>query len=166
MQELLNDFSIGLFVWQSVLFIALIFLLRKFAWKPVLSAIDEREEGIRGALEAAENAKKEMAELNADNDRILAETRVERDTIRKEAREIKDGIIAEAKASATVEADKVIEAAREQIQNEKMSAITELKNQVATLSIDIAERILKSELKDNAKQKELVDKVLKESDLN
>jgi F-type H+-transporting ATPase subunit b len=166
MQELFNDFSIGLFVWQSVLFLTLIFLLRKFAWKPILSAIDEREDGIKGALEAAENAKKEMQALNADNDRILAEARVERDSILKEAREIKDGIIAEAKGQATVEADKVIGSAREQIQNEKMSAIMELKNQVANLSIQIAEKILKGELADNAKQKELVDKVLKDSDLN
>jgi F-type H+-transporting ATPase subunit b len=166
MEKLIGEFSVGLFFWQSLLFIILVLLLKKYAWGPILKAIDDREEGIRAALEAADNAKKEMAELNADNDRILAEARVERDTILKEAREIKDGIIAEAKISATTEADKVIEAAREQIQNEKMSAITELKNQVATLSIDIAERILKSELKDNAKQKELVDKVLKESDLN
>lgn len=166
MEKLISEFSVGLFFWQSLLFIILVLLLKKYAWGPILKAIDDREEGIREALEASENAKKEMAALNADNDRILAAARVERDNILKEAREIKDGIITEAKANATVEADKVIEAAREQIQNEKMSAITELKNQVATLSIEIAERVLKSELKDNTKQKELVDKVLKGSELN
>ena len=92
--DLFNDFSIGLFVWQTVLFLALLFLLRKYAWKPILGAVEEREEGIKGALEAADNAKKEMEALNADNERILREARAERDAILKEAREIKDGIIA------------------------------------------------------------------------
>ena len=164
--DLFNDFSIGLFVWQTVLFLALLFLLRKYAWKPILSAVEEREEGIKSALDAADNAKKEMEALNADNERILLEAKAERDAILKEAREIKDGIIAEAKAQATVEADKVMSSAREQINNEKMAAITELKNQVADLSIDIAEKILKSELKDNTKQKEIVKNALKEAALS
>jgi F-type H+-transporting ATPase subunit b len=164
--DLFNDFSIGLFVWQTVLFLALLFLLRKYAWKPILSAVEEREEGIKSALDAADNAKKEMEALNADNERILREAKAERDAILKEAREIKDGIIAEAKAQATVEADKVMSSAREQINNEKMAAITELKNQVADLSIDIAEKILKSELKDNTKQKEMVKNALKEAALS
>ena len=164
--DLFNDFSIGLFVWQTVLFLALLFLLRKYAWKPILSAVEEREEGIKSALDAADNAKKEMEALNADNERILREAKAERDAILKEAREIKDGIIAEAKAQATVEADKVMSAAREQINNEKIAAITELKNQVADLSIDIAEKILKSELKDNTKQKEMVNNALKEAALS
>jgi len=155
-----------LFVWQTVLFLALLFLLRKYAWKPILSAVEEREEGIKSALDAADNAKKEMEALNADNERILREAKAERDAILKEAREIKDGIIAEAKAQATVEADKVMSSAREQINNEKMAAITELKNQVADLSIDIAEKILKSELKDNTKQKEMVKNALKEAALS
>ena len=164
--DLFNDFSIGLFVWQTVLFLALLFLLRKYAWKPILSAVEEREEGIKSALDAADNAKKEMEALNADNERILLEAKAERDAILKEAREIKDGIIAEAKAQATVEADKVMSSAREQINNEKMAAITELKNQVADLSIDIAEKILKSELKDDSKQKEIVNNALKEAALS
>jgi F-type H+-transporting ATPase subunit b len=164
--DLFNDFSIGLFVWQTVLFLALLFLLRKYAWKPILSAVEEREEGIKSALDAADNAKKEMEALNADNERILREAKAERDAILKEAREIKDGIIAEAKAQATVGADKVMSSAREQINNEKMAAITELKNQVADLSIDIAEKILKSELKDNTKQKEIVKNALKEAALS
>lgn len=164
--DLFNDFSIGLFVWQTVLFLALLFLLRKYAWKPILSAVEEREEGIKSALDAADNAKNEMEALNADNERILREAKAERDAILKEAREIKDGIIAEAKAQATVEADKVMSSAREQINNEKMAAITELKNQVADLSIDIAEKILKSELKDNTKQKEIVKNALKEAALS
>lgn len=164
--DLFNDFSIGLFVWQTVLFLALLFLLRKYAWKPILSAVEEREEGIKSALDAADNAKKEMEALNADNERILREAKAERDSILKEAREIKDTIIAEAKTQATEEADKVMASAREQINNEKMAAITELKNQVADLSIDIAEKILKSELKDDNKQKEIVNNALKEAALS
>ena len=164
--DLFNDFSIGLFVWQTVLFLALLFLLRKYAWKPILSAVEEREEGIKNALEAADNAKKEMETLNADNERILLEAKAERDSILKEAREIKETIIAEAKTQATEEADKVLASAREQIINEKLAAITELKNQVADLSIDIAEKVLKSELKDGDKQKELVNKALKEAALS
>ena len=164
--DLFNDFSIGLFVWQTVLFLALLFLLRKYAWKPILSAVEEREEGIKNALEAADNAKKKMEVLNADNERILREAKAERDNILKEAREIKETIITEAKTQATEEADRVLASAREQINNEKLAAITELKNQVADLSIDIAEKVLRSELKDPEKQKELVNKALKEAALS
>ena len=166
MENLVGDFSLGLFIWQTVLFITLLFLLRKYAWKPILNAVDEREEGIKNALDAADNAKKEMEALNADNDRILREAKAQRDAILKEAREIKDGIVADAKAQATAEADKVMASAREQINNEKMAAITELKNQVADLSIDIAEKVLKSELKDADKQKDMVNKALKEAALS
>ena len=164
--DLFNDFSIGLFVWQTVLFLALLFLLRKYAWKPILTAVEEREEGIKSALDAADNAKKEMEALNADNEKILREAKAERDSILKEARELKDGIIAEAKTQASEEADKVIASAREQINNEKMAAITELKNQVASLSVDIAEKILKSELKDDNKQKEMVNSALEEASID
>ena len=164
--DLFNDFSIGLFVWQSVLFLALLFLLRKYAWKPILSAVEEREEGIKNALDAAENAKQEMQALNADNERILQEAKAERDAILKDAREMKDTIIAEAKAQATAEADKVMTSAREQLNNEKMAAMTDLKNQVASLSIDIAEKILKSELTKDQNQKEMMDKALEEATAN
>jgi len=166
METLINDFSIGLFIWQTVLFLTLLFLLRKYAWKPILGAVEEREEGIKSALEAADNAKKEMEALNADNELILREAKAERDAILKEAREIKDVIIAEAKTQATEEADKVMASAREQINNEKMAAITELKNQVASLSVDIAEKILKSELKDDNKQKEMVNSALEEASID
>ena len=164
--DLFNDFSVGLFVWQTVLFLALLFLLRKYAWKPILGAVEEREEGIKNALEAADNAKKDMETLKADNERILREAKAERDSILKEAREIKETIITEAKTQASEEADKVLASAREQINNEKLAAITELKNQVADLSIDIAEKVLKSELKDADKQKELVNNALKEAALS
>lgn len=166
MDKLLNEFSAGLFMWQTLLFVILIFILKKFAWKPILSAVEEREEGIKNALESAEKAKADMQALNADNERILAEAKGERDSLLKEAREMKDKIINEAKEQANTEADKILLSAKEQINNEKMKAITELKNQVADMSIDIAEKILKSELSDNNKQKELVAKALESNELN
>jgi len=166
MDKLINDFSVGLFFWQSVLFIALILLLKKFAWGPILTAVEEREEGIKSALDSAEKAKEEMQALNADNERILAEARIERDILLKEAREMKDKIVSEAKDQANTEADKILLSAKEQINNEKLKAITELKNQVADMSIDIAEKILRSELSDVNKQKELVAQVLKSNELN
>ena len=166
MEKLINDFSVGLFFWQSLLFIALILLLKKFAWGPILTAVEEREDGIKDALEAAEKAKAEMQALNADNERILAEARIERDALLKEAREIKDGIINDAKELANTEADKILTTAKDQINNEKMKAMTELKNTVATLSIDIAEKVLRSELTDKKKQEDLVANALKETELN
>ena len=166
MEKLINDFSVGLFFWQSLLFIALILLLKKFAWGPILSAVEDREEGIKEALKLAEKAKEEMQALNADNERILAEARIERDILLKEAREMKDKIVSEAKDQANTEADKILLSAKEQINNEKLKAITELKNQVADMSIDIAEKILRSELSDVNKQKELVAQVLKSNELN
>ncbi|MDP7567712.1 MAG: F0F1 ATP synthase subunit B [Flavobacteriales bacterium] len=166
MDKLINDFSVGLFFWQSLLFIALILLLKKFAWGPILTAVEEREEGIRSALDSAEKAKSELENLNADNERILAEARIERDVLLKEAREIKDKIVNDAKEQANSEADKILTSAKEQINNEKLKAITELKNSVAELSIDIAEKVLRSELADKAKQEALVSSALKESELN
>lgn len=166
MDKLINDFSVGLFFWQSLLFIALILLLKKFAWGPILTAVEEREDGIKDALEAAEKAKAEMQALNADNERILAEARIERDALLKEAREIKDGIVSDAKELANTEADKILTTAKDQINNEKMKAMTELKNTVATLSIDIAEKVLRSELSDKKKQEDLVANALKETELN
>ena len=166
MDKLINDFSVGLFFWQSLLFIALILLLKKFAWGPILTAVEEREDGIKDALEAAEKAKAEMQALNADNERILAEARIERDALLKEAREIKDGIVSDAKELANTEADKILSTAKHQINNEKIKAMTELKNTVATLSIDIAEKVLRSELSDKKKQEDLVANALKETELN
>ena len=166
MEKLLNDFSLGLFVWQTLLFIILVFFLRKYAWKPILNAVEEREDGIREALESAENAKKEMENLNADNERILSEARLERDNLLKEARDMKNNIISDAKNQANVEAEKILAIAKDQINIEKMKAITDLKNSVADLSIDMATLILKSELKDPDKQKKLVSELIKESELN
>ncbi len=162
MDRLINEFSVGLFFWQMVLFVLLLFLLRKYAWKPILKAVNDREEGIMNALEEAENARKEMQNLNADNERILKEARAERDTLLKEAREMKDTIISEAKGEAQEQANKVVVQAQATIQAEKQAAITDLKNQVAKLSISIAEKVVRAELADKNKQTKLVEDMLKE----
>lgn len=162
MDKLIEQFSLGLFVWQLILFVGLVLLLKKFAWGPILKSVGEREEGIKDALDEAENARKEMQNLNADNARILKEARVERDTLLKEAREMKDSIIAEAKEEAQVQANKVVEQAQATIQSEKQAAIADLKNQVAELSINIAEKVVRGELADKSKQEKLVEDMLKE----
>tara|TARA_R110001592_G_scaffold102109_2_gene288468 strand:- start:9246 stop:9746 length:501 start_codon:yes stop_codon:yes gene_type:complete len=166
MEKLLNDFSVGLFFWQTILFVILLFLLRKYAWKPILNAVNDREESIKSALDAAEEAKREMANLKSDNEELLNKARAERDIMLKEARDVKDKIITEAKAIANAEGDKIIAAAKESINLEKLAAITELKNQVATLSIEIAEKILKEELSSADKQKTIIDNVVKDIHLN
>ena len=166
MDKLIEEFSVGLFFWQTLLFLVLVFFLRKYAWKPILNAVEERESGIKNALDSAEKAKREKESLNADNERVLSEARKERDTMLKEARDMKNKIINEAKDSANTEAEKILSLAKEQITNEKMKAITELKNSVADLSIDMATMVIKSELKDKNKQKELVTASLKETELN
>jgi F-type H+-transporting ATPase subunit b len=155
--------AIGLIFWTTVVFTLLVLLLKKFAWKPILSAVDERNQSIKNSLAQAEKARNEMSELTANNEKIIAQAKVDRDVILKEARDMKNEIISEAKDKASKEAEKLVSTAKEQILNEKMKAITELKNHVADLSIEMAEKILSSELSDVAKQKELVTKALKES---
>jgi len=166
MEKLINDFSLGLFFWQSVLFVLLLLLLRKYAWKPILNAVNDREEGIKNALAAAENAKLEMQNLQADNQKLLQEARAEREAMIKEAREMKTKIIADAKEEAKAEADKMIAQAQTAIESEKKSAIADLKNQVASLSVEIAEKVVKSELSNKDKQLELVNKMLQDATLN
>ncbi len=158
--------SIGLIFWMAVSFSIILFLLKKFAWKPILGMIKEREQSIENALAAAENAKEEMKALQSNNERILVEARAERDQLLKDAREIREKMIADAKGLATKEGERLLTIARDNIQNEKMAAITELKNLVASLSIEIAEKILKSELSSDEKQKTLVNTLLKDVNLN
>ena len=155
--------AIGLIFWTTVVFTLLVLLLKKFAWKPILSAVDERNKSIKDSLAQAEKARSEMSELTANNEKIIAQAKVDRDIILKEARDMKNEIISEAKEKANKEAEKLVSTAKEQILNEKMKAITELKNHVADLSIEMAEKILSSELSDVAKQKKLVTNALKES---
>lgn len=156
----------GLLIWMMITFLIVLLLLKKFAWKPILKMIKDREEHIDNALKSAEKAKEEMRNLQSDNEKILAQARNERDQMLKEAREMKENIVGDAKGKAKEEADKILTSAREAIQNEKMAAITELKNQVALLSVEIAEKILKRELSDENKQKELIGDLLKDTKLN
>ena len=166
MEKLINDFSFGLFIWQIIIFVGLIFLLKKFAWKPILDAVNEREEGIKNALLSADNARKEMQNLQADNQRILQEARLERDAMLKDAREIKEKMVADAKNEAQVQGQKMIEQAKAAIESEKNAAMAELKLQVSTLSLSIAEKVLKDELSNKEAQTKLVEKMLGDVKLN
>jgi len=165
MEQLLNDFSFGLFVIQTILFLALIMLLVKLAWKPILSAIEEREGGIKDSLDEADKARQEMLDLKSSNEKILKEARAERDGLLKDAREIKDKMLTEAKDDAKTQANQIIEQARISIEHEKQAAITDLKNQVAELSIGIAEKVIKEELSNKDKQVALIEKMLGEATL-
>ena len=166
MEKLINDFSYGLFFWQAIILVILIVLLAKFAWKPILTALAAREEGISNALLAAENAKKDMQNLKADNEKLLAEARAERDLMMKEAREIKEKMIADAKSEAQAQGEKMIESAKAAIASEKNAAMAELKNQVSSLSLEIAETLLKGELSNKEAQTKLVEKMLGDAKLN
>jgi F-type H+-transporting ATPase subunit b len=166
MEQLLGQFSLGLFIMQTVLFVGLILLLKKFAWKPILDAVNEREEGIKNALLSAENAKKEMQNLKSDNEKLLADARSERDAMIKEAREIKEKMINDAKSEAQATGEKMIEQAKAAITSEKNAAMAELKNQVSSLSLEIAEKVLRDELSNKDSQTKLVEKMLGDAKLN
>jgi len=166
MEQLIEQFSLGLFFWQTLLFIALVFLLWKYAWKPILNAVNDREEGIKNALAAAEDAKKEMQNVTADGEKLLQEARAERELMLKEAREIKDKIVADARDLAQVEGDKMIKQAQATIESEKKAAVADIKNQVADLSLQIAEKVIKEQLSDDKKQIKLVDDMLGDIKLN
>ncbi|ROH99914.1 F0F1 ATP synthase subunit B [Chryseobacterium daecheongense] len=158
--------GIGLLFWMTLTFVILLFLLAKFAWKPIVNAVNEREASIVDALNQAKLAKKEMEDLKADNERIIREAKIERDAILKEAREIKDRIVGEAKDAAKTEGDKMIDAARQTIQAEKNAAMADIKTQIGTLSVNIAESILKQKLDNSEAQNELVQNYLNKSNLN
>ena len=166
METLLNDFSPGLFVVSLILLLALIALMVKFAWKPILNSLEERESGIENALAEAENARKEMQNLQADNASLIKEARAERDAMMKDARKVSDSIIAEAKEDAKEVTTKLIENAQASIQQEKQAALAEIKKSVAELSIGIAESVIKKELVNKAYQLELVEGILKDVTLN
>lgn len=166
MDKLINQFEFGLFFWQVLIFVGLLLLLKKFAWKPILDAVNEREAGIKNALESAEKAKKEMQNLKSDNEKLLADARAERDALMKEAREIKDKMISDAKAEAQAQGEKMINQAKAAIESEKNAAMADLKNQVASLSLEIAEKLLKDELSNKEAQTKLVEKMLGDAKLN
>lgn len=154
--------SIGLVFWTSISFLLLLFLLGKFAWKPIMKALDERERSIEDALSAADKAKEELERLNNESEQLLKQARAERDQILKEAKELRDNMVADAKGLAQTEANKLIEKAKVEIDNQKNAALSEVKAQVATLSIEIAEKVLRKQLDDKSKQESLVADLLKE----
>ncbi|WP_405610197.1 F0F1 ATP synthase subunit B [Polaribacter sp. Asnod1-A03] len=166
METLLNDFSPGLFVMQIVILIILLLLMKKFAWKPILNSLEERETGIEDALASAENARKEMQNLQADNERLVKEARAEREAMMKEARDIRDNMLAEAKEDAKEVTASLIEKAQASIIQEKQAALAELKKNVAELSIGIAESVIKKELSNKGDQLKLVEGILKDVTLN
>ena len=154
--------ELGLVVWTTISFLILLFLLGKFAWKPILGAINEREISIENALMKAEAAKEEMARLTSENEALLRDARAERDIILQEARKLKDKIVGDAKEAAQEEGAKMIEKARLEINMQKALAIADVKNQVATLSLEIAEKVLRKQFEDASKQDALVTELLKE----
>lgn len=166
MEQLLENFSLDLFVKQTILFLLLIFLFVKFAWKPILNSLNEREEGIKDALDSAEKAKKDMQNLQADNEKLLKQARAEREELLKEAREIKSKMIADAETEAQAKANKMIEQAQVAIDNEKKLAMAELKSHVANLSLQIAEKVVQDELSSKDKQLKLVENMLEDTKLN
>ncbi len=158
--------ELGLIFWTTLAFLILLFVLGKFAWKPILKAVNEREASIKDALAEAENARKEMQNLQADNERILKEARAEREGMLKEARELRDKIVSDAKEQAKVEADKLVKQAQATIVSEKKAAVSDIKNQVANLSVEIAEKVIKEQLANKDKQLKLVEDMLGDIKLN
>ena len=155
----------GLLIWMCISFGLVVFLLGKYAWKPILGAVKTREQSIEDALNEAKKMRDDMAKMTASNEEVMRQARAEREVLLKDARDIRDKEISEAKSKAKAEADAMLGRAREDIRNEKNAAIVELRNQVADLSLQVAERILKEKLGDAAAQKALVDKVMTEVDL-
>jgi F-type H+-transporting ATPase subunit b len=166
METLLNDFSPGLFVVSTILLLALIALMVKFAWKPILNSLEERESGIEDALAAADNARKEMQNLHADNERLVKEARAEREAMLKDAKDLRDAMLTEAKEDAKEVTAALIEKAQASIIQEKQAALAEIKKSVAELSIGIAETVIKKELSNKKDQLALVEGILKDVTLN
>ena len=156
----------SLIFWTTIIFVVFFILLKKFAWKPILGAVKSREESINNALESAEKAKLEMQNLQADNQKLLKEARAEREEMLKEARDIKNKMIDDAKGEAQAQANKMIEQATAAIESEKKAAMAELKGQVASLSLEIAEKVVRGELSNKDKQEQLVESMLSEAKLN
>ncbi len=158
--------AIGTVFWTTLIFAFFFLILKKYAWKPILKAIKQRDELIKGSLESAEKARKEMLRLQSDNEAILRKAREEREGILREAREVRDKLIAEAKGKAAEEAEKLVEKARSGIEREKVKALSEIREQVTTLSVEIASKILGEKLEQTGKQEKLIENYLKEIDLN
>jgi len=164
MELIIPDF--GLFFWMILSFSVVLFILFKYAWKPILRALKYREKTIEKSLFAAKKAKEEMAKIEFGNEKITELAKIEKENILKEAKKIKEEIIAQAKEIAQKEAKKIITETKEKIEQEKIIAMDDIKNQIAVLSVDIAEKILKQDLADNTKQKELINNLVNDIELN
>ncbi|MFC2098876.1 F0F1 ATP synthase subunit B [Bacteroidota bacterium] len=158
--------DIGTIFWMLLMFIIVLVVLKKFAWKPILTALENREKSIEDSLRSAERAREEMEQLKADNEKILIEARLERDGMIKETKQMSEEILVKARVKASDEGKRLIQAAKQQIEHEKSSAMAEIQKQVANLSVEIAEKILREKLKDDKQQKDLMDKLLKDIKLN
>jgi F-type H+-transporting ATPase subunit b len=158
--------GIGTIVWATFIFTLFLLILTKFAWKPILAAVKARDEMIKGSLASAEKAREDMLKLQSDNETILRKAREERELILKEARDIRDKLIAEAKGTATQEAEKLVEKASVGIEREKSKALSEIHEQVATLSVQIASKLLGENLKQSEQQDKLIDSYMKDINLN
>jgi F-type H+-transporting ATPase subunit b len=158
--------GIGLIFWMLVSFSLVLYVLGKYAWKPIMKGIHQREDSIEKALEAANEAKKEMLQLKAGNEQLLRDAKDERDALMRDARKMKEAILEEARAKGAEESARIIENARENIQFEKMAAINDLKNQIASISIEIAEKLIGKELEDKEQQHLLTERLLKDIKIN
>ena len=158
--------GIGLLFWMTVTFLIVLFLLKKFAWRPILDALRAREDSIESALASAKEAKEEMARLQASNEDLLKEARHQRDLMLKEAKEIREKTIAKAASEAKEKADDILAKATADIQNEKLAAMTDLKNQVAEISLDIAEQVLRKKLSSDDEQQSLIKNLVKDINLS
>jgi F-type H+-transporting ATPase subunit b len=156
----------GLLFWQTITFLFLLLLLSRFAWKPIMSSLREREETIEGALRSAELARQEMTKLRADNERLLDEARAERDAMMRKAQQTADTIVEEAKNKAAAESNRIVESARAAIQSERQAAIDDIRRQVATLSVDIAEKVIRRQINGDTQQRQLVDQFVKDIHLS
>jgi F-type H+-transporting ATPase subunit b len=163
--ELVNP-GIGLIFWMTIAFVAILYILGKFAWKPILKALKEREKSIGEALHAADKAREEMKQMQFSNEQLLQEAKNERDAILAQARKIKDSIIEESKVKASEEANRIIISAKQSIENEKMAALTDLKNQIGELALEIARKILIRELSEPKKQEEYIKELIKDVKFN
>ena len=165
MEKLINEFSFGLFFWQLLIFVGLILILKKFAWKPILDTLNERENSIKESLESAQKAKDEFSKIKSDNEKILNEAKKERDLIISDAKKTGREIVEDAKNAAKIESEKIIENARESIKKEKDLVMQDLKFQVIDLSVEIASKILKNELKEEKKQDDYTQKLIDEIEI-
>ena len=160
MEKLINEFSFGLFFWQLLIFVGLILILKKFAWKPILDTLNERENSIKESLESAQKAKDEFSKIKADNDKILSNAKKERDFIISDAKKTGREIIEDSKNAAKLESEKIIENARESIIQEKDLILKDLKSQVVDISVEIASKILQKELNEKQKQEDYTQKLI------